>query len=211
MCWHTSLHLYGEERLSVWEVQHISSLFSSPFSTHFFFFRLFVPPSKFSKDVEGVVSECERQIERSWLSSDSPRPPATTCNSSADIRREKRAKEIEPTRFTSRRRFVRSSLSYFSPIASSSSFRCVSKLGLIASTSSRWWVFINDCWWEDAKETSNSHPDVQALINGCRSALYISSKLACILKRKAPNYKTHRWRDHVASLRVLLAPNHQDE
>jgi hypothetical protein len=66
MCWHTSLHLYGEERLSVWEVQHISSLFSSPFSTHFFFFRLFVPPSKFSKDVEGVVSECERQIERSW-------------------------------------------------------------------------------------------------------------------------------------------------
>jgi hypothetical protein len=79
-------------------------------------------------------------------------------------------------------------------------------LGLIASTSSRWWKLINDCWWEDAKETSNSHPDVQALINGCRSALYISSKLACILKRKAPNYKTHRWRDHVASLRVFACP-----
>lgn len=44
----------------------------------------------------------------------------TTCNSSAGIRQEKRAnKEIEPaTRFTSRRRFVTSSLSYFPPIAS---------------------------------------------------------------------------------------------
>lgn len=31
---------------------------------------------------------------------------------------------------------------------------------------------------------------------------YISSKLACILKRKAPNYKTHRWRDHVAETHV---------